>query len=186
MNKCKYCGSTNLFLEPRKQGQNILDADQVALKCKACGKWLKWCPKTERKYYYSNTASKKERYYSLIDHNGNFELRDYKSGRDIHSLFELDDLLNQQDKRIEELDNMNSRLSQGIYWGNGEQFCDVVKKLKEENKRLKQTQNQFMIELLEEILNFIDTKQGNYYPAPFQIRQYIETELKTLKARLNT
>ena len=50
----------------------------------------------------------------------------------------LEDLLNQQDKRIKELENMNSRLSQGIYWGNGEQFCDVVSKLKKENQQLKQ------------------------------------------------
>lgn len=48
------------------------------------------------------------------------------------------DLLNQQDKRIKELENMNSILSQGIYWGNGEHFCDVVSKLKNENQQLKQ------------------------------------------------
>lgn len=48
----------------------------------------------------------KERYYSLIDHNGNFELRDYECGKDIHSLYELDDLLNQQDKRIKELETL--------------------------------------------------------------------------------
>lgn len=48
----------------------------------------------------------KERYYSLIDHNGNFELRDYECGKTIHSLFELDDLLNQQDKQIKELEEL--------------------------------------------------------------------------------
>lgn len=43
----------------------------------------------------------------------------------------------QLQKRIIELEEennrlskMNSRLSQGIYWGNGQQFCDVVRKLK--------------------------------------------------------
>ena len=30
----------------------------VALKCKDCGAWLKWCPKNERKYYYHNTLKK--------------------------------------------------------------------------------------------------------------------------------
>ena len=39
-------------------------------------------------------------------------------------------ILNDQDKRIKELENMNARLSQGIYWGNGEHFCDVVENLK--------------------------------------------------------
>lgn len=48
----------------------------------------------------------KERYYSLIDNNGNFELRDYECGKTIHSLFELDDLLNQQDKQIKELEEL--------------------------------------------------------------------------------
>lgn len=63
--------------------------------------------------------------------------------------------LNQQDKRIKELENMNNRLSQGIYWGNGEHFCDVVKRLKKENHQLKQSQNQLAIEELEKIRQLI-------------------------------
>lgn len=47
-------------------------------------------------------------------------------------------ILNQQYARIKKLEKMNYRLSQGLYWGNGEQFCDVVKKLKQENQQLKQ------------------------------------------------
>lgn len=56
--ECKKCGSKNLFLEPRIKGQDILTADMVALKCKDCGSWLKWCPKDERKYYFHNTLKK--------------------------------------------------------------------------------------------------------------------------------
>ena len=52
----------------------------------------------------------KERYYSLIDNNGNFELRDYESNKNIHSLYELDDLLNQQDKEIKQLKEENIKL----------------------------------------------------------------------------
>ena len=52
--KCKKCGSKNLYLEPRIAGQNILTADMVALKCKDCGAWLKWCPKNERINYLKN------------------------------------------------------------------------------------------------------------------------------------
>lgn len=55
---CKKCGSKNLFLEPRIKGQDVMTADMVALKCKDCGAWLKWCPKNERKYYYHNTLKK--------------------------------------------------------------------------------------------------------------------------------
>lgn len=55
---CKKCGSKNLYLEPRIKGQDVMTADMVALKCKDCGSWLKWCPKDERKYYYANKQSK--------------------------------------------------------------------------------------------------------------------------------
>lgn len=58
--QCKKCGSKNLYLEPRVKGQDILSADVVALKCKDCGSWLKWCPKDERKYYYANTQQKQD------------------------------------------------------------------------------------------------------------------------------
>ena len=56
--QCKKCGSENLYLEPRIKGQDVMTADMVALKCKDCGSWLKWCPKDERKYYYANKQSK--------------------------------------------------------------------------------------------------------------------------------
>lgn len=56
--QCKKCGSKNLYLEPRIKGQDVMTADMVALKCKDCGSWLKWCPKDERKYYYANKQSK--------------------------------------------------------------------------------------------------------------------------------
>lgn len=56
--QCKKCGSENLYLEPRIEGQDVMTADMVALKCKDCGSWLKWCPKDERKYYYANKQSK--------------------------------------------------------------------------------------------------------------------------------
>ena len=49
--ECKKCGSKNLYLEPRIKGQDAMTADMVALKCRDCGVWLKWCPKDERKYY---------------------------------------------------------------------------------------------------------------------------------------
>ena len=61
MNKCKYCNSANLILEPRVQGQDIMTADQVALKCDDCGKWIKWCPKDQRKYYIQATKQSKEK-----------------------------------------------------------------------------------------------------------------------------
>ena len=91
-------------------------------------------------------------------------------------------LLNQQDKRIKELENMNSRLSQGIYWGNGEHFCDVVKRYKSENEQLKQSQNKKAIEELEGLqvqcqfsITFADYKQEQ------MLYDYINDRIKELK-----
>ena len=49
--QCTKCGSENLYLEPRVKGQDVMTANMVALKCKDCGAWLKWCPKEERQFY---------------------------------------------------------------------------------------------------------------------------------------
>lgn len=60
MNKCKYCNSENLILEPQVKGQDVMTANVVALKCGDCGKWLKWCPKDERKYHFQAVKQNKE------------------------------------------------------------------------------------------------------------------------------
>lgn len=57
--ECKKCGSKNLYLEPRIKSQDVLTADMVALKCKDCGFWLKWCPKDERKFYLNKQPKDK-------------------------------------------------------------------------------------------------------------------------------
>lgn len=57
--ECKKCGSKNLYLEPRIKGQDILSADMVALKCKDCGSWIKWCPKDERQFYINKNQDNK-------------------------------------------------------------------------------------------------------------------------------
>lgn len=56
--ECKKCGSKNLYLEPRIKGQDVMTANMVALKCKDCGFWLKWCPKDERKFYLKQPKDK--------------------------------------------------------------------------------------------------------------------------------
>lgn len=104
----------------------------------------------------------------------------------------VDDLLNQQSKRIKELENMNSRLSQGIYWGNGEHFCDVVKKLKQENQQLKQSQNQKAIEKLEKVkesvleidkieINVLENGYSTLYCDRPEVITIIDNQIKKLK-----
>ena len=51
MEKCKYCQSENLYLEAKNDGEDVLIANQVALKCQDCGKWLKWVKKEDRRKY---------------------------------------------------------------------------------------------------------------------------------------
>ena len=57
--QCTKCGSENLYLEPRVKGQDVMTADMVALKCKDCGAWLKWCPKDERQFYINKNQDNK-------------------------------------------------------------------------------------------------------------------------------
>lgn len=104
----------------------------------------------------------KERYELFIDVQQNKFIVDRQNNNKMMSICEIEDLLNQQDKRIKELENMNSRLSQGIYWGNGEQFCDVVKRLKQKIQQLKQSQKQLAIEQLEKLKEEMTLNGNNY------------------------
>lgn len=78
ISECKKCKSKNLYLEPRIAGQDILTADMVALKCKDCGNWLKWCPKNERVNYLKIQDEKPDKWQELKewiekDHDWNLE-----------------------------------------------------------------------------------------------------------------
>lgn len=55
---CKYCGSKQLYLDAN--GGNIMQTDRVALKCKSCGRWIKWVPKSERAEYAKNMGLQPE------------------------------------------------------------------------------------------------------------------------------
>ena len=57
--QCQKCGGKNLYLEPRIKGQDVMTANTVALKCKDCGNWLKWCPKDERQFYINTKQENK-------------------------------------------------------------------------------------------------------------------------------
>ena len=79
MNKCKYCNSENLILEPQVKGQDVMTANLVALKCGDCGKWLKWCPKEERKYHFQAVKQDKEydEQTKQIDEQGKQAVREF-------------------------------------------------------------------------------------------------------------
>lgn len=125
----------------------------------------------------------KERYEIVyFDNDTSWKIIDNKTKKEVGGIDDMIKLLNQQDKRIKELENMNSRLSQGIYWGNGEHFCDVVKRYKSENEQLKQAQNKKAIEELEGLqvqcqfdITFADYKQEQ------RLYDYINDRIKELK-----
>lgn len=48
---CRYCDSTDLYLEAKEKDADLRTADIVAIKCGNCGKWLAWCPKGDRDLY---------------------------------------------------------------------------------------------------------------------------------------
>ena len=88
-----------------------------------------------------------EKYYSVIDNsNGNIEVRDYESNRIFNSLFELDELLNEQDFQIKKLqeiqDNENQKLLDmynekvnELDKQYNEHFEEIIKQYDELNKR---------------------------------------------------
>ena len=49
--KCKYCGSTEFYLEAKDKDPDILNAKVVNVRCKECGKWLGYANKGEREHY---------------------------------------------------------------------------------------------------------------------------------------
>lgn len=82
--KCKYCGSENLYLEPKVEGQDPLTADTVALKCRDCNKWLGWCAKDNRKYYLKKAENfdKTEETEEVIEEKPKVEISAKKTAKD--------------------------------------------------------------------------------------------------------
>lgn len=105
MKQCKKCGSENLYLEPRVKEQDVMTANMVALKCKDCGTWLKWCPKDERhKYIHKESIwgkyTKSEIESIVIEHEGSLEA--------IKQFGELEDILKKY--KIETIQELDARL----------------------------------------------------------------------------
>lgn len=126
MDKCKYCGSSELELE-NKTKFNIMDAPQVALKCAKCGKWLKWCPKDERQLYIKNSSNRRYQYYW----NG-FDCKEIVIDTYAKSRYEgceiVVDLLNDKDEEIKRLKEelKNRPVLMGIDFGG-----DYIKKIEQ-------------------------------------------------------
>ena len=113
----------------------------------------------------------KDRYYCLID----FELRDYESNKDIHSLYELDDLLNQQDKEIKYLQKLNTEIIM-----QNKNLIKDAEIINQENQQLKQTHKQLIINVLENIMSLCRNGISNYYSLNY-VCTIIEDKIKKLK-----
>ena len=125
----------------------------------------------------------KERYYSLIDNNGNFELRDYERGTEIYSIFELDELLNQQDKEIKTL---KTKLEDRKRFCISQVKCqqNLINKLLEENTQLQQLQKQIIINVLEDIMICCRYGISDYWSLNY-VCNVIENQIKKLKGGKN-
>lgn len=101
MDKCKYCGSLELELE-NKTKFSVMDAPQVALKCAKCGRWLKWCPKDERKLYIKTSSNRRYQYYW-----NEFDCKEIVIDTYAKTKYEgcelIVDLLNDKDEEIKQL-----------------------------------------------------------------------------------
>lgn len=106
----------------------------------------------------------------------------------------LTDLFNQQDKRIKELEEqiktketINNLYKTTISLRDSD-FKDLVyenNKLKQENKQLKQSQKQLAIIKLKQIIYFMENSSNNHYPLPYEIKNFIENQIKDLEGIKN-
>lgn len=93
----------------------------------------------------------------------------------VFSLYECVDILNQQDVNIKYLQQLNNEII--IQNKNIIKDSQIVE---QENKQLKQTQKQLAIEKLEQILNYMYHASNNHYPLPYEIKNFIENQIKDL------
>lgn len=87
------------------------------------------------------------------------------------------ELLNQQDARIKELENLlnaSMKIKTDTF--------NSIQRLKQENQQLKQSQKELAINELNDILKFIITGCSNYYKPPFEIKKYIEVKINGLES----
>lgn len=91
-----------------------------------------------------------------------------------NQLKELQQQIIEKDEKIKELEK---QLSTATMWHG----CDtIISNLKQENQQFKQSQNSKAIEILKDIIKFIENAHKNYYPAPFEIKSFIENQITEL------
>lgn len=92
----------------------------------------------------------KERYYSVIDCNEDFVIRDCESNQTCKSLFEVKTLLNYQNREINRLTKMLYTTTK-----HADKLNEENNKLNKELKKCKQSQKQLAVEELRHIKEYI-------------------------------
>lgn len=100
----------------------------------------------------------KERYYSVIDCNEDFVIRDCDSGRTCKSLFEVKTLLNYQDREINRLTKMLYTTTK-----HADKLNEENNKLNKENQKLKQQLHDLPKKIVEEITNELSNNTSLYF-----------------------
>lgn len=115
---CPKCGSENLILESRGE-LPIMDAQQVALRCADCGRWIKWCPKEERNLYLETEklAVTKECQAKFIEFNVSWTMNNISKTIDMHLRPRIEKAQDREDIRYCQgmLDAISDFLTEELY-----------------------------------------------------------------------
>ena len=124
----------------------------------------------------------KERYYSVIDCNEDFVIRDCESNQTCKSLFEVKTLLNYQNREINRLTKMLYTTTK-----HADKLNEENNKLNKELKKCKQPQKQLAISELEKIYNLFEPYENSQKDTilcannGISFVDYLENQIKSLK-----
>ncbi len=104
------------------------------------------------------------------------------------SAYKITKKLNQQDKRIKELEQENQQLKEklkDIKNNYRRQIDSLLIERLNLFKQLKQSQKQLAIIKLKQIICFMENSNNNHYPLPYEIKNFIENQIKDLEGIKN-
>ena len=120
--KCPKCNSNNLKLQ---QKDNNFDAEQVALVCADCGRWIKWCPRSERSSYTAKTTSAVDK---VLETEYSLRFDDIRKKMMAMSYYKYGAVKDNYStlKTIDAIKSLQIRLDAYSRTGNTELLCDIA------------------------------------------------------------
>lgn len=137
-------------------------------------------------YFYNSERCSRELnmfYYDIYNQNANFNKK-----QALIDLGRIAITLNEQDEKIKELEEQLELMTELRNNAVEEATInlDRFKKTYDENQQLKQSQNDKAIEVLENIVKFMDGDiYSNYYPMAYEIKEFILEQITKLRGGEN-